>query len=843
MPTSKKRRRPAGSARPGGNGVAPPLPAEDSAATPVPEPAPGAAPARRFPIWVPRTWWQRLFLGLGIGLVLIIAGLAGYFYWIIQRGLPTLNGTAALPGLSASATVVRDSSGIPHITAATVNDLYMAQGYVHAQDRLFQMDIARRFASGQVSELVGAGTVEGDRVFRTLGLRRAAEAAAGTLPADVRAALEAYAAGVNAFINSHQDALPLEYTMLGAKPAPWTPADTLVFGKFMAWQLTSAQLANELVTADLRAALGPEKVQELLPGYPADQPIITRQAALPGRATSSLRGLAPYLGGAGIGSNNWVIAGARTATGKPLLANDPHLTVQNPAVWYFNHLRTADGTFEVAGVSLAGSPGVVIGHNNAIAWGMTNLGADLMDLYVETVDPTGHPGQYRHNGAWQPFTYITETVRVKDGPELTLTITSTVHGPLINPVTTDIEAPTALAWSVAGPDRQVIALLRLQTARDWDGFRAALADWDAPSLNFVYADTAGNIGYQATGKIPIRKAGDGTAPADGATGAQDWTGFIPFDQLPSIYNPPDGVIVTANNRVVGEDYPHLLTAQWSPGYRAARILQLISETQKLSLDDSKRIQLDVRSTYAQEVAPYFAGLKTDDPQLQPLVSRFAGWDGALPADSATAALYEVAYHRLLSATVTSALSGTLAADYIVTLPGEASLFMRKTLRDANSPWWNDPATPEQEDRDARLLATLQQAAQELREGQGDDPTAWQWGALHRIYFPHPLGIPPLDGVFNVGPLPTGGDGTTVNTGYAPGLRSFLQLYYPSMRQVTEVGNWDAMQVILAPGQSGQPFSRYWNNMTADWLAGVYRPLRVAPGSIQADAQGTLTLTP
>ena len=843
MPTSKKRRRSAGSARPAADGATQPLPAAETAVLAAPEPAPPATPLRRALAWLPRPWWQRLLLGLGIGLVLLIAGLAGYFYWIVQRGLPTLNGAATLPGLSAPATVVRDSSGIPHITAATVNDLYMAQGYVHAQDRLFQMDIARRFASGQVSELVGAGTLEGDRVFRTLGLRRAAEATVGTLPADVRAALEAYAAGVNAFITSHQDALPLEYTLLGGKPTPWTPADTLVFGKFMAWQLTSGQLANELVTADVRAALGAEQAQALLPGYPADQPVIISPSARLATPTGRLRGLAPYLGGPGIGSNNWVIAGARTTTGKPLLANDPHLTVQNPAVWYFNHLRTADGAFEVAGVSLAGSPGVVIGHNNTIAWGMTNLGADMMDLFNETVDPAGHPGQYQHKGAWQPFTTITESIRVKDEPDLPLTITSTVHGPLIDPVTVDITGTTALAWSVAGPDRQVIALLRLQTARDWAGFRAALADWDAPSINFVYADTAGNIGYQATGKIPIRQGGDGTAPADGASGAQDWTGFIPFEQLPSVYNPPEGVIVTANNRVVGDDYPHLLTALWSPGYRAERIAQMISETQKLSLDDMKRIQLDVRSTFAQEVAPYFAALKTDDPQLQPLVSRFAGWDGALPADSATAALYEVAYQDLLSTTVTSALGDTQAADYIATLPGEASLFIRNILPAADSPWWNDPATPEQEGRDARLLASLRRAADVLRADQGDDPAAWQWGTLHRIYFPHPLGIPPLDGIFNVGPLSTGGDGSTVNTGYAPGLRSFVQLYYPSMRQVTEVGNWDTMQVILAPGQSGQPFSRYWNNMTADWMAGAYRPLRVAPTSIQADAQGTLTLSP
>lgn len=844
MPASKRRKRPASStARPATNSAA----ADPILDAPLSPGVPSAAPVP----FMRRPVVRRILIGAGVVLLLLIAGVTAYLYWLVQRAQPTINGTASLPGLSANVTVVRDNSGIPHITATTMKDLYMAQGYVHAQDRLFQMDFARRLGSGRLSEVAGGGTVPTDESYRTLGLRRSAEETLATLPADVRDALDAYAAGVNAFIDSHKDALPLEYTVIGATPDHWSAVDSITFGKLMAWYLNSGNLGNELVMADLLGKVGPDKTAQLLPAYPQDQPTIVRQSALPGNPTGSLNGATPllaqlagYLGQQGIGSNNWVVDGTRTANGKPLLANDPHLGVQNPSFWYINHLKLADGSFEVAGTSFAGAPGVVIGHNKDISWGVTNLGADVQDLFVEKLDPAAHPGQYQYKGEWKPLTFITETIKVKDEPDVTMTISSTVHGPLVDGVIPSITQPTALQWAANGPDGLLTALVHLQTAHDWTSFRAALATWDAPGQNFVYADTAGNIGYQATGKIPIRKAGTGAAPVDGSSGDNDWTGYIPFEELPNVYNPPDHYIVTANNRVVDDSYPHLITTLWSPGYRAQRIEELLKATPKLSVDDFKRIQLDTVSNYAKAVAPLYASLTVTDTTLQPLIARFNGWDANLTTDSVPATLYEVAFNHLMSSTLTSAVGDTIASEYMENTVGEASIFMTNILKDANSPWWDDPLTTDHETRDTALLNSLKAAVAELTSRIGEDSNAWTWGAVHQIYFAHPIGgVPPLDSIFNIGPFGTPGDGTTVNTGYFSSDFGYYQVYHSSTRQITEVGNWDTMQVIIAPGQSGQPFSKHWGDMTQDWLNGRYRTLPVAPNSIQFAAEGTLTLQP
>jgi penicillin amidase len=331
---------------------------------------------------------------------------------------------------------------------------------------------------------------------------------------------------------------------------------------------------------------------------------------------------------------------------------------------------------------------------------------------------------------------------------------------------------------------------------------------------------------------------------DGSSGDYDWTGYIPFEEMPNAYNPPDHYIVTANNRVVGENYPHLITTIWSPGYRAARITELLTTTAKLSVDDFKRIQMDTVSGYAKTVAPLYASLTVTDTTLQPLISRFNGWDGNLTTDSVTAALYEVAFNHLMSSTLTSAVGDTIAGEYLENTVGEASIFMTGILKDANSPWWDDPLTTEHETRDTALLNSLKAAVSELTDRIGDDPNGWTWGAIHQIYFAHPIGgVPPLDTIFNIGPFGTPGDGTTVDTGYFSSNFAYYQVNHPSTRQITEVGNWDTMQVIIAPGQSGQPFSKHWGDMAQDWLDGRYRTLAVEPSSIQFAAEGTLTLQP
>jgi penicillin amidase len=780
-------------------------------------------------------------------LVLLVLGGAAFGYWLVARAQPTLDGTVRVPGLTAPVSVVRDASGIPHITARTAHDLYLAQGYVHAQDRLWEMDVFRRAGSGRLAELFGAPGVALDRALRILGLNRIAAASLAATPPDARAALDAYAAGVNAFIAGHRDALPLEYLILGATPAPWTAEDSLAFGAYQAFNQNNAGMVSELLTADLQAHTTPATLAQLMPLYPAGEPLIIQTSARPAGVANrpaflSLPGLA--LGGPGTGTNHWVVAGARTTTGRPLLADDPHLGVSNPSPWYINHLRTADGAIDVAGTSFPGAPGIVIGHNQDIAWGITNLPADVEDLYTETLDPAAHPGQYLDAGTWRPLTLLTETIHVKDAPDVQVPITRTAHGVLINPLYPDLAQPTTVQWTADRALRTFTAVLHLQTAHDWATFRAALAEFDAPGQNFVFADTRGNIGYQATGLVPIRKQGNGSVPVDGASGAYGWTGFIPFDQMPSAYNPPQGYLVTANNRIVGDSYPYLLTTLWTPGYRAARITQLLAATPKVSPDDSRRIQTDIASAYAAGIGKYFAALPTGDPQVQPLVQRFAGWDGTLSAGSTTAAVYEVAYTHLLSTTATNLLGGALSKQYLDKAGDEAAIFIAAALAQPTAPWWDDPTTPAHEDRDAVLLGSLRAAATDLTAAFGADPAGWQWGKLHQIGFPHQLGgVPPLDKVFNLGPYPASGDNTTVNAAYFQGTASYTQLAHPSTRQVTDVGNWDAMTVIIAPGQSGQPFARHWGDLTADWLAGRARPLPFSPAAVQAAAVDTLTLQP
>ena len=799
----------------------------------------------------PHSAWRRAWRIAALLLALLILGGALFVYWLVARAQPTLAGTLRLPGLTAPASVVRDASGIPHITARNAHDLYMVQGYVHAQDRLWQIDIFRRAGAGRLSELFGAQTLDADRSLRRLGLNRVAAASLAVSAPDARAALDAYAAGVNAFIDSHRDALPLEYLILGATPAPWTIEDSLAFGAYQAWNQNNGDTTSELLLTDLQARVKPDLLARLIPSYPANLPLIIQTSALPAPAGGSLLsspggGAWPALGfgGAGTGSNNWVVAGARTTTGRPLLADDPHLGVGNPSVWYINQLRTEDGTIDVAGTSFPGTPGVLVGHNQDIAWGITTLPADVQDLYVETLDPAGHPGQYLDAGTWRPLTVLTETIHVKDAPDVQVPITGTAHGMFINALFPNLTRPTTVQWSADAGLRTLTAVYHLQTAHNWTEFRAALADFDGPAQNFVYADRQGNIGYQATGRIPIRKQGDGSVPVDGASGAYGWTGFIPFDQLPSAYNPPQGYLVTANNRIVGAGYPYLLATRWTPGYRAARITQLLEALPRVSPDDSRRIQFDVQSAYAAEVGKYFAALPTTDARLAPVVRRFAGWDGALPGDSTLASIYEVAFTHLVSTTTANVLGTPLNRTYMDKAWDEAKLFTLAALAEPDAAWWDDPATPARENRDAVLQTSLTAALDELAATLGDDPAGWQWGKLHQIGFPHQLGgVPPLDKLFNLGPYPSAGDNLTVNSSYFQPTVSYTQLAHPSTRQVTDVGNWDAMTVIIAPGQSGQPFARHWGDLTADWLAGRARPLPFSPAAVQAAAVDTLTLQP
>ena len=518
-------------------------------------------------------------LALALGGLLLVALLAagGGYLWL-RRSLPQTTGELRAPGLAAPVRVVRDRDGVPHITAESEADALFALGFVHAQDRLWQMEFQRRIGQGRLSELFGPATLSTDRFLRTLGVYRAAQSAFEALAPDTRALLEAYAAGVNASIEASAGSLPVEFVILGAEPEPWRPEDSLVWAKMMAWDL-GGNWSEELLRASLEAQFGPEAAAELMPPSAADDPLILPDGGL-GAAAAAPRDLAAQrdegapaaaapgearvyaellaigrelqalgFGGEHVGSNNWVVAGSRTASGKPLLANDPHLGARIPSIWYLAHI--SGGSIDAVGATLPGLPGIVIGHNAHIAWGVTNTNPDVQDLFIERINQRN---EVLYRGQWEPMTIIPERIRVKGEDDVELFVRVTRHGPLISDLIDGTGQPLAFRWTALDPeDGTLEAFLKVNRARNWDEFTAALRGYQAPMQNFVYADVEGNIGYYAPGALPVRARGDGTAPVEGWSGDYDWVGYAPFEALPHDYNPERGYIVTANNQVVPED--------------------------------------------------------------------------------------------------------------------------------------------------------------------------------------------------------------------------------------------------------------------------------------------------
>ncbi|MEJ2599158.1 MAG: penicillin acylase family protein, partial [Anaerolineales bacterium] len=534
---------------------------------------------------------SRAIRGLLIGflvLVLIFAILAAVLVPLtVRRSFPKVDGDFKIPGLQGPVEIYRDAYGIPQIYATTTHDLFFAQGYVHAQDRFWQMDFWRHLGSGRLAEMFGESELDTDSFLRTLGWARVAQQELNNSSPETLAILQAYADGVNAYLADHKgSALSAEYAILkllspNYQVEPWTALNTMTWAKVMAWDL-GGNMDMEIYRARLLKTLTPEQVDQLVPPYPTDHPL-----------ADQMQGVESILGplDRGIGSNNWTISGKLTASGKPLLANDPHLAAQMPSIWYENGLHCVTKgpacPFEVTGFSFAGAPGVILGHNDRIAWGATNVNPDVEDLYIEKINPQ-NPNQYEYKGQWEDMRIVNETLKTSNGKTEALTVRYTRHGPIISDTYGElkdfnqkagVEMPDhyaiALQWTALEPSSTFEAFLKFDQAQNWDEFRQAAQDLTVPAQNLVYADVDGNIGYQTPGKVPIRSKGDGTLPVPGWTGEYEWTGYIPFDQLPYAYNPPQGFIATANNAVVGPDYPHLITKDWDYGFRAERIVDMI----------------------------------------------------------------------------------------------------------------------------------------------------------------------------------------------------------------------------------------------------------------------------
>jgi penicillin amidase len=778
----------------------------------------------------------RRFLAIFV-ILLILVGLAGVGTGaiLVWRAFPRINGRVAVPGLDAPVEIIRDRWGIPHLYAQNGHDLFFAQGYVHAQDRLWQMDFNRRVPSGRLSELFGGVTLPSDRFLRTIGMRRAAEEERAHLDPDSAAVLAAYAAGVNAWIAQHRSGLPIEFALLRYRPELWTPTDSLAFGKLLAWTL-GGNWRYQLLRAQLIARFGIEGMRFLIPPYSPDAPVIVPRGFRydSWRATALLQLLDSGRLPSGIGSNNWVLGASRTATGHPMLANDPHLEAQMPAIWYEMHL--VGGPYDVTGATLPGVPGVVIGHNADIAWGVTNAFPDVQDLYIEQFHPTD-PARYLYRGRWEPARVIRETIGVKGRRDPVVeTVRITRHGPIINDVVGGLGTFLALRWTALEPGTTSASLLGLDRARTWDEFRAALRLWTVPAQNFVYADRKGNIGYQLPGRIPIRAKGDALVPVPGWTGEYEWVGEIPFDRLPSVLRPPRGYIVTANNRIVSDSYPFFLTQEWGPGFRAARIESLLAPLRRATIADMQAIQSDQMSLPGREIVRALADLHSTQEPAAGLLAELRSWDGVLRPDSRPAAVYEAFRIALVPRVFKDILGDDLYKQYIER-PEAWQLALDRLLRDRSSRWWGS------EGRDAVIADVLKEAHDVLTRRLGSDRSKWTWGRLHTMRFVHPLGhVWALSWIFNAGAPPTGGDLFTVNNGgFAED--TFSQIIVASYRQVIDVGDWDQSVAIHTTGQSGLPFHRHYKDFVSLWATGGYHPMLFSRPRIEQAAEGTLTLTP
>ncbi|MGD8488451.1 MAG: penicillin acylase family protein [Anaerolineae bacterium] len=818
-----------------------------------------------------------LLLVIGL-LLLVVAGLV----WFVRRPLPQTKGVCTLNGLREPVEVIRDPWGVPHIYARSEPDLFFAQGFIHAQDRLWQMELQRRAGSGRLSELVGEATLELDRFFRVVGLNRAAQAEFDALDAEVRRILEWYTAGVNAYLDAHAGRLPVEFTLLRHQPEPWQPVDALYLSKLMAWTL-SGNWASELLRARLATKLGAARAADLEPPYPEENPPIvhgphsTADAAPPpnGWGSQALRDALhlvetwfqadvpsdpasaspPAPGLVAGGSNQWVVAGSRSATGHPLLANDTHLALSMPAGWYEIHLHGAG--YNVTGVSFPGAPGVVVGHNEHCAWGLTTAWQDAQDLYIEKLNPEA-PHQYLYQDQWHIAQQVREEIKVKGRSQpIVQQVLITRHGPIISEVVGET-VPLALCWTAHKPENLLRSVINYNRARNWEQFRSALAHWGAPSHNFVYADVEGNIGYVQAGRVPIRARGYGQVPVPGWTGEYEWLGYLSVDQLPQVYNPESGWLATANHLVVDETYPHFLSSDLENPCRARRVVDLITAADRLTASDCLRFQLDTYSTQARRFVQHLLSIEPENERERAAQSYLQAWDYHLEPDSVAASIYQVArlraLHLVFGPHLEELLDAYLGLDNLSPVPGTSLYFGRSIVRlldlldgKGNDDWLLRPAGPASQERTrAEILRLALQEALDLLQGTyGPHMEDWSWGTLNQVHFAHQVGeVKPLHLLFNRGPYPIGGDQDTL-------LRASGEPKFPfppiaagdAVRFVADLSDWEQSRIVIPGGQSGHPASRHYADLIPLWRTGRCPPMPFTRSSVERHARARLGLIP
>jgi len=807
--------------------------------------------------------FRLITIGIGailLALVLLLCIAGGWFYYSATAALPQLNGNITATGLSSPVTVIRDAHGMPHITAANLHDLFFAQGYVTAQDRLWQMDVSRRYGQGELAEIFGAKLLPLDIRQRTLQINAAVAGAEKALSPDQRGYLTAFADGVNALISSQRSRLPIEFRILGYTPRAWTIADSLTIGANISQSLTTQynveynrdqllRKTNPEIIADLYPNTSwrdrpptspPPDTQSIndqpLPGttsFPRDEvntnTLVSWLTALAGQSSESISCDSCFAG-----SNEWVVSGAHTVNGKPLLSNDMHLDHSIPNVWYEVHLKT--GQFDVAGVSFPGLPFVVAGHNQRIAWGYTNLGADVQDLFEETFNSSG---EYQTPSGWQKPQHLREVIKVKRQPDVPLETLITRHGPVISNLFPGETRQLALQWTIYDPAAFTLRFFEIDSAENWQQFRGALSNFGGASQNVVYADIEGNIGYQAVGSIPIRTSGDGLSIVPGNDDTHEWHGYIPFDNLPSIFNPASGIIATANGRVAPDGYPYLLANQWGSPYRTERIYKVLEQSlrdsnKKFSAADMLALQMDTASAYDRLVDNHLVyaidHATNPSPRAHHAADLMRAWNGHVDVNSVGPAIGALARQKLSRIM----LQAKFADDWNKYQWFESGVAFEKLLQTKPQRW----VAPGFASFDDMLVAAVEQALAQDNDKRDLNSSAWQWGNKFPLDIEHPVfgGIPIVGRLAGPGVKPQSGNGSVT-------VKAAGRNFGASERITMDLSNFDSSTLNIVTGQSGQLFSPYYNDQWNAWYTGKTFAWPFSDDAVNRASTHRLTLLP
>lgn len=794
-------------------------------------------------------------VAIGVAGVIVVLAIAVFLFlrYQVRKSFPQTTGTVSVAGLEHPVQVSRDSYGVPRIEATSEHDLMLALGYVHAQDRLWQMDMVRRVGEGRLSELFGFETVPFDKMFRIIGIRSIAEKIEQHITPASRNRLQWYADGVNAFINTHKGKYPVEFDMLRYDPEPWQPVHSLIIARMMAWELNLSWW-TDLTYGAIAERVGLEKALDIFPSFPQDvAPIVPSEvwhkyAALTGDFLKTAQAFASLSGPPGIlgGSNAWVVGPSKSASGKVILANDTHLQLESPSKWYEVQFH-APG-YDVCGMSIPGVPGIVAGKNQHIAWGLTNVMADDADFYIERIDTTNGE-KYFYDGEWRPVAVHEEEIRVKGDTTIPVIIRATQHGPIVTDIHSFLKKATypyvaSMRWTGAEVSDEVEAFNKIDRATNWSEFTDGISGFSCPGQNFIYGDAEGNIGYWCGVKLPIRGKQSSLLPLPGWDPAVEWKGFVPFNKLPHMFNPPEAYIATANNKIVDDLYPYHISDLWEPASRIVRLREVLGARTAFSVSDFERLQNDMFSHQAKHMMPYVLAACRDSalggPDDAAVMEYLKNWNFTFAKEDIATTIYEEFFVKLIENIYKDEMGDSLFHDWVM-LTNIPVRVTTSLIEEGTSNWFDDVRTDSVETRDQIIRKSLREALHTLRDSVSTQTKNWRWGSVHTVTLRHPFGlVKPLDRLFNIGPFPYGGGTTTLMSGEFSLNAPFQVTVGASFRQIFDFGTPSKWRAVLPSGQSGQVLHPHYDDQTQLWLHGAYR---IETSSRESGRWETLTMKP